>query len=62
MGQLFPQNEVVKDEVTSRLFVGDVDEVALYNRALRVDEIQKHVQLAAPRSDTSPNDMNSEVQ
>jgi hypothetical protein len=51
----------VKDEVTSRLFVGDLDEVALYDRSLGADEIQKHVQLAAPRSDTSPNDVSLEL-
>lgn len=61
MGQLFPQNEFVKDEVTSRLFVGDLDEVALYDRPLGADEIRKHVQLAAPRSDTSATEVNSEL-
>ncbi len=51
MGQLFPRNPYLTDEVTSRLFVGELDEVALYDCALGDDEIKKHVQLARPESD-----------
>jgi Concanavalin A-like lectin/glucanases superfamily len=54
MGQLFPRNPYMKDEVSARLFVGELDEVALYNRALSDEEIQKHVQLARPESDSAP--------
>ncbi len=56
MGQLFPRNPYMKDEVSARLFVGELDEVALYNRALSDQEIQKHVQLAQSESDSvAPN-------
>jgi hypothetical protein len=48
MGQLLPMNPEVKDEVTSRLFGGELDEVALYDRTLSAEEIHKHVALAAP--------------
>ena len=54
MGQLFPRNPYMKDEVSARLFVGELDEVALYDRALGDEEIQKHVQLARPDSDSLP--------
>lgn len=50
MGQLYPRNPHVTDEVTSRLFVGEMDEVALYDRALSDDEIESHFQLAKPVS------------
>ena len=60
MGQLFPRNQFLKDEVTSRLFVGELDEVALYDRALGEAEIQEHVQLARPGSDMSPKDVSPE--
>ncbi|HEX2475275.1 MAG TPA: LamG domain-containing protein [Lacipirellulaceae bacterium] len=48
MGQLYPRSHLVNDEVTSRLFVGELDEVALYDRVLAEDEIQRHVQLVRP--------------
>jgi hypothetical protein len=54
MGQLFPRNPYLQDEVTSRLFVGELDEVALYDRALSDEEIKKHVQLARSESDPLP--------
>jgi hypothetical protein len=54
MGQLFPRNPHMKDEVSARLFVGELDEVALYNRALGDKEIQKHVDLAGPESHSAP--------
>jgi hypothetical protein len=50
MGQLFPRNPHLEDEVTSRLFVGEMDEVALYNRALSEGEIQSRLQLARPNA------------
>jgi len=53
MGQLFPKNAYTKDEVSARLFVGELDEVALYNRALTDAEIEKHVRLARPDSEKS---------
>jgi hypothetical protein len=56
MGQLFPRNPYMNDEVSARLFVGELDEVALYDRALSDKDIQKHVQLARPESDTSSKD------
>jgi hypothetical protein len=48
MGQLYPRSAYLNDEVTSRLFVGELDEVALYDRALSESEIQQHFQLAQP--------------
>jgi hypothetical protein len=42
MGQLFPDSPKLKDEVTSRLFGGELDEVALYARALSESEIKEH--------------------
>lgn len=48
MGQQFPRNPHLKDDVTARLFVGEMDEVALYNHALSDKEIQRRVQLARP--------------
>jgi hypothetical protein len=54
MGQLFPRNPYMKDEVSARLFVGELDEVALYNRALSEKEIQSHVRLARPDCNSEP--------
>jgi hypothetical protein len=48
MGQLFPRSPYLKDEVTSRLFVGELDEVALYDHALSAEELQQRVKLAQP--------------
>jgi hypothetical protein len=56
MGQLFPRNPYIKDELSARLFVGELDEVALYDRAIADVEIQQRVQLARPESDSSPHD------
>lgn len=61
MGQLFPRNPYMKDEVSARLFVGELDEVALYNRPLSEEEIQKHVQLARPESDAAPPNSSREL-
>ena len=57
MGQLFPRNPYVRDEVTSRLFVGELDEVALYDRVLSEMDIVKHHQLA--RRDAEPTAQSS---
>jgi hypothetical protein len=48
MGQLFPLSPHIQDEVTSRLFVGELDEVALYQRALTPEELKQRVDLALP--------------
>lgn len=53
MGQLFPPSPLLKDEVTSRLFVGELDEVALYDRPLTEDEIQRHLHLGRPDADAA---------
>lgn len=50
MGQLFPRSPYLQDEVTSRLFVGELDEVALYSHPLTADELRRHVQLVLPSS------------
>lgn len=61
MGQLYPQNSYLPDEVTSRLFVGELDEVALYDRALSEVEIKTHFKLArpAPNSTAAGQDQDS---
>ncbi len=56
MGQLLPINPEVKDEVTSRLFGGEMDEVALYDRALNETEVREHFQLAEPSANSARND------
>jgi hypothetical protein len=48
MGQLFPRSPYIKDEVTSRLFVGELDEVALYDHALSAAQLKERVDLAQP--------------
>jgi hypothetical protein len=48
MGQLFPQSNHLRDEVTSRLFVGEIDEVALYDRQLSEAEVVSHYRLLRP--------------
>ncbi|MEX2308379.1 MAG: LamG domain-containing protein [Pirellulales bacterium] len=48
MGQILPLSPEIKDEVTSRLFTGELDEVALYDRALAEEEIQPHFELVRP--------------
>ncbi len=50
MGQLYPQDPDAKDELASRLFVGELDEVAFYDRALSAQEVQEHYRLAQPDS------------
>jgi hypothetical protein len=54
MGQLLPVSPKVNDEVTSRLFGGELDEVALYDRALSEEEIAIHVD-KRPRKVARPN-------
>ncbi len=56
MGQLLPINPEVKDEVTTRLFGGEMDEVALYDRALKETEIAEHFQLAEPSANSARPD------
>jgi hypothetical protein len=53
MGQLYPQSPLLRDDVTSRLFVGELDEVALYDHAIDEVEIQKHIELARPSSEAT---------
>jgi hypothetical protein len=52
MGQHIPVSPQIKDEVASRLFVGELDEVALYDRAINDEEIQQHFELARPKSES----------
>jgi hypothetical protein len=58
MGQLLPVSPEIEDEVTSRLFGGELDEVALYNRALSEAELKEHVELVfghLRHKSTNPN-------
>jgi hypothetical protein len=48
MGQLYPPSKFVRDEVTARLYVGEIDEVALYDRPMGEEEIQSHLKLVRP--------------
>jgi hypothetical protein len=48
MGQLLPTSPKTDDEVTPRLFSGELDEVALYDRVLDEKEIQEHFELGRP--------------
>jgi hypothetical protein len=48
MGQLLPVSPQIEDEVTPRLFSGELDEVAFYERAISEEEIRQHFQLARP--------------
>jgi hypothetical protein len=48
MGQLLPGGSEADAEVTPRLFSGELDEVALYDRALNEKEIQEHFGLGRP--------------
>jgi hypothetical protein len=49
MGQLLPVSPKVEDEVTSRLFSGELDEVAVYDRVLSAVEIKQHFELVHPK-------------
>lgn len=64
MGQLYPPTRQIRDEVTARLYSGELDEVALYDRALSDTEINYHIQLVkqkvpparASTADDEPHD------
>jgi hypothetical protein len=56
MGQLYPLSPHLPDEVTSRLYVGEMDEVALYSRVLSEDELRSHIRLARPASEVREGD------
>jgi hypothetical protein len=53
MGQLYPPSRFVRDEVTARLFVGEIDEVALYDRSLSEEELGKHLHLLRPQQEST---------
>jgi hypothetical protein len=55
MGQLYPRSPLVDDEVTSRLFVGELDEVAFYDRVLTEEEIRKHIAMVRLAKDAPRN-------
>jgi hypothetical protein len=46
IGQLFPPGQKIKAE---RLFAGEIDEVAIYNRELQAKEIKQHIEMARPK-------------
>jgi hypothetical protein len=52
MGQLLPVSPQVTDEVTSRLFSGELDEVAIYDRVLSDDEVEQHFKLVHPKPES----------
>jgi hypothetical protein len=55
MGQLLPVSPKVEDQVTSRLFCGELDEVAIYDRQLTESEIKQHFELVHSESDRKDN-------
>lgn len=56
MGQLLPADSEAPNDVTPRLFVGQLDEVALYDRALTDKEILTRVRMVFPVSDGQMED------
>jgi hypothetical protein len=46
--------------VHSRPFVGLIDELALYNRPLAIEEIQRHYELGSPHADRETGSQASE--
>ena len=53
MGQLYPLDPQLLEVAPSRVFVGEMDEVAFYNRALGIEEIKEHCELI--NSDSEPS-------
>jgi len=56
MGQLYPPSRLIRDDVTARLYSGELDEVALYDRALSEAEIHRHRELIKSSADAEPRD------
>ena len=56
MGQLYPPSQFIRDDVTARLYSGELDEVALYPRALSEAEIRKHHELVGTDGEPPYND------
>jgi Concanavalin A-like lectin/glucanases superfamily len=54
MGQLYPPSPYIRDDLTARLYSGELDEVAVYDRALNEAEIHKHLDLV--KSGAEPRD------
>lgn len=56
IGQLYPKDAHGRDVMQARQFVGQLDEVAFYDRALSREEIREHFHAARPETDnTSPD-------
>jgi hypothetical protein len=56
MGQLYPKDAHDREVMQARLFVGQLDEVALYDRALTKQEIREHFHLARPEPAVAGSD------
>jgi hypothetical protein len=56
MGQLYPKDAHGRDVMTARQFVGQLDEVAFYDRALTQEEIRQHFHAARPEMETTNPD------
>lgn len=62
MGQLLPESSPpAAVEVTPRLYSGELDEVAFYNRVLSAEEIERHFKLVQP-SDQETSDEKPRVE
>jgi hypothetical protein len=49
IGHLLPASSDDETEVTPRMFSGELDEVAFYDRALSADEIRNHFEIVRPQ-------------
>jgi hypothetical protein len=56
MGQLYPPSRFVRDDVTARLYSGELAEVALYPRALGEDEVRKHYEIVGAEGEPQTGD------
>jgi hypothetical protein len=56
MGQLYPKDSRGREVMQARLFVGHLDEVAFYDRALTEEEIKDHYHLARPETQANSPD------
>jgi hypothetical protein len=59
IGQLYPLDE--RRHVVARPMMGELDEVALYNRALSERELTEHYRLVRPESETPPEKAEGEA-
>ncbi|MCC7475628.1 MAG: LamG domain-containing protein [Pirellulales bacterium] len=59
MGQLYPKDSSGREVWLARLFVGQLDEVAFYDRALTAEEINQHYHAVRPEPTGAPDTVSS---